>query len=240
MDVRARIGELSELYALPAGAGERLLALLELLATDPLAPTTITDPASAVDVHLADSLVALSFDSVRSARAIVDIGSGAGFPGLPLAIALPGASVSLLESNGRKCEFLDRAVRAAGATNVVVVRARAEDWPQGIGRFDLVCARAIAPLAVIAEYAAPLLTPGGSLVAWKGHREPEEEESGLRAAAELGLEPTEIAQVQPFMGAEARHLYLMSKVRSTPPGFPRRAGIARKRPLGGSSDRERR
>jgi 16S rRNA (guanine527-N7)-methyltransferase len=240
MDVQARVRELCELYALPAGATEQLLALLELLATDPLAPTTVTDPAVAVDVHLADSLVVLSFDRVRAARAIVDIGSGAGFPGLPLAIALPAASVSLLESNGRKCEFLERAVRAAGATNAVVVRARAEDWPSGIGRFELACARALAPLAVVAEYAAPLLTPGGTLVAWKGHRQPEEEEWGLRAAAELGLESAEIRQVQPFVGAEARHLYLMSKVRPTPALFPRRPGLARKRPLGASSDRERR
>jgi 16S rRNA (guanine527-N7)-methyltransferase len=240
MDVPARVRELCELYALPPGAGAQLLALLELLATDPLAPSTVTDPAVAVDVHLADSLAALSLDPVRSARTIVDVGSGAGFPGLPLAIALPGAGVSLLESNGRKCEFLGRAALAAGAENAVVVRARAEDWPQGIGRFELVCARALAPLAVIAEYAAPLLTVGGSLVAWKGHREPEEEQSGMRAAAELGFEPTEIAQVQPFPGAEARHLYLMSKVRSMPRGFPRRTGVARKRPLGGSSDRERR
>jgi 16S rRNA (guanine527-N7)-methyltransferase len=240
MDVPARVRELCELHALPAGADAPLLALLELLATDPLAPTTVTDPASAVDVHLADSLAALSFARVRSARAIVDIGSGAGFPGLPLAIALPGAGVSLLESNGRKCEFLERAVRAAGATNAVVVRARAEDWPEGIGRFELASARALAPLAVVAEYAAPLLAPAGTLIAWKGHRQPEEEESGLRAAAELGLEARQIAQVQPFVGAEARHLYLMSKVRPTPARFPRRPGLARKRPLGASSDRERR
>jgi 16S rRNA (guanine527-N7)-methyltransferase len=240
MDVPARVRELCELYALPARADEQLLALLDLLATDPLAPTTVTDPASAVDVHLADSLVALSFDPVRSARAIVDIGSGAGFPGLPLAIALPGAGVSLLESNGRKCEFLERAVGAAGVPNADVVRARAEDWSEGIGRFELACARALAPLAVVAEYAAPLLAPSGTLIAWKGHRQPEEEESGLRAAAELGLESLEIQQVQPFVGAEARHLYLMSKVRPTPALFPRRTGLARKRPLGASSDRERR
>jgi len=240
MDVAARLRELCELHALPAGSAERLLALLELLATDPVAPTTVTDPAVAVDVHVADSLVALSCEPVRSARTIVDIGSGAGFPGLPLAIALPGSSVSLLESNGRKAEFLERAVKAIAVENTVVVRERAEDWPDGIGRFELACARALAPLAVVAEYAAPLLAPRGSLVAWKGHREPEEEESGLRAGAELGLMLEEIAQVRPFVTVEARHLYLMSKVRPTPSRFPRRPGVARKRPIGGPSDRERR
>ncbi len=240
MDVPARVRELCEVHALPAGADAQLVALLELLADDPLAPTTVTEPAAAVDVHLADSLAALSFERVRAARVIVDIGSGAGFPGLPLAIALPGASVSLLESNGRKCAFLERAVRAACVTNAAVVRARAEGWPEGIGRFELASARALAPLAVVAEYAAPLLAPGGTLIAWKGHRQPEEEESGLSAAAELGLDLTQIAQVQPFVGADARHLYLMSKVRPTPARFPRRPGLARKRPLGASSDRRRR
>jgi 16S rRNA (guanine527-N7)-methyltransferase len=238
--VRARISELCEQHDLPAGADGRLVALLSLLASDPLAPTTVTDPAVAVDVHLADSLVALSLHSVRSAQTIVDIGSGAGFPGLPLAIALPGALVSLVESNGRKCDFLRRAVAGAGLTNARVVQARAEQIPDSVGRYDVATARALAPLSVVAEYAAPLLEPGGTLVAWKGHREAEEEEAAARAAGELGLEFGEIASVQPFREAEARHLYVISKVRPTPDRFPRRAGVARKRPLGASSDRERR
>jgi 16S rRNA (guanine527-N7)-methyltransferase len=225
------------LYELPVEASDALIAVLELLASDPLAPSTVTDPGVAVDVHLADSLVALALEPVRSAGTILDVGSGAGFPGLPLAVALPDVSVSLLESNGRKCEFLERAAGAAGAKNVVVVNGRAEELE---GEFDVVTARALAPLAVVAEYAAPLLVRDGTLVAWRGHREPEQETSAAAAAEELGLAVGEIRQVQPFPHAEARYLHLMSKVRPTPPRFPRRPGVARKRPLGRASDRERR
>jgi 16S rRNA (guanine527-N7)-methyltransferase len=233
----ARVRSLAALYELRPGATRAFVALLDLLASDPLAPSTVIAPEAAVDVHLADSLVALTLEPVRTARSILDLGSGAGFPGLPLAIALPAARVTLVESNGRKCEFLERAAVAAGVENVVIVNARAEELE---GQFDLVTARALAPLSVVAEYAAPLLTDGGTLVAWRGHREPEQEISAIAAADELGLAVGEIRRVQPFPGAEAHHLHLISKVRPTPARFPRRPGVARKRPLGLSSDRERR
>jgi 16S rRNA (guanine527-N7)-methyltransferase len=96
----------------------------------------------------------------------------------------------------------------------------------------VVTARALAPLAVLVEYAAPLLAPGGSLVAWKGARDPAEEEAGAAAAAQTGMEPREILPVRPFEGAEHRHLHVHVKVADTPERFPRRAGMARKRPLG--------
>ena len=234
---RERVRALCELYRLPAGGEASLSAILELLDRDPLAPSTVTDPARAVDVHLADSLVALTLEPVRRARTILDVGSGAGFPGLPLAVARPDASVALLESNGRKCEFLERAVRAAALVNVEVVHARAEEFA---GAFDVVTARALAPLAVLAEYAAPLLVDSGTLVAWRGHRQVEQEISAARAADELGLKIGEIARVQPFTDAQAHYLHLMSKVRPTPDRFPRRPGVARRRPLGAPSDRSRR
>lgn len=233
----ARVRELCALYELPQSAERSLVALLDLLANDPLAPSTVTAPEDAVDVHLADSLVALALEPALSARTILDIGSGAGFPGLPLAVALPDANVSLLESNGRKCEFLSRAIDAAGVENAFVVQARAEGFQ---GAFDVVTARALAPLPVVAEYAAPLLACGGTLIAWRGKREPEQEISAMQAADELGLSIGEIRQVQPFAGVDARYLHLMSKVRPTPSRFPRRPGIARKRPLGRASDRNRR
>ena len=131
-------------------------------------------------MHVADSLVALDLPAVRSARRVADLGSGGGFPGLALAIALPAAHVALVESVGRKCAFLATAVSELGLGNVEVVNARAEAWPEGIGAQDLVVARALAPLPVLLEYAAPLLEPGGVLVAWKGRREPAEEADGAR------------------------------------------------------------
>ncbi len=184
-----------------------------------------------IDDHLADSLVALEFGQVRAARTVADLGSGAGVPGLPLAIALPEARVALVESAARKCAFLERAITECEVDSYAV-HARAESWPEGLAAFDVVTARALAPLEAVVEYAAPLLVLGGTLVAWRGRRDPDAEARAARAAAEVGLEPGEIRQVQPFRGAQNRYLHLMSKVMETPSGFPRRAGVAVKRPLG--------
>ena len=121
---------------------------------------------------------------------------------------------------------------ACGIANATVVHARAESWAGGIGRHDLVTARALAPLDVVAEYGAPLLRTGGALVVWRGRRDAEAEAAGARAAEQLGLGRPEITSVRPYERAENRHLYVSSKVTETPSGFPRRPGIALKRPLG--------
>lgn len=238
--VRRRVAELAARFALPDGAEASLLVLLDLVAEDPLAPTTVRDRMRAADSHLADSLVALELEPVRAARTIADLGAGAGFPGLPLAIALPEANVLLVESDARKCSFLDRAIAACGIANASVVASRAEEWRAGLGTCDLVAARALASLPVVAEYAAPLLRVGGTLVAWRGRRDPQAEAEAATATVELGLSATDPLLVAPYPGAQHRHLHLMLKVRDTPERFPRRAGVARKRPLGRSSDRARR
>jgi 16S rRNA (guanine527-N7)-methyltransferase len=231
--VEAAVDELVRRYDLPAGSEQALLALIDLLVRDEHAPTAVRDPGAVVDAHLADSLVALDVAEVRRARAIADVGSGAGFPGLPLAIALPQAQVTLVESSGRRAAFLERAVGAVGVVTARVANARVEEWEAGFAVNDLVVVRALAPLPVVVEYAAPLLALGGVLVAWRGQRDLESERAAAQAAAELGLEPAEPRRVAPYAGAEHRHLHLMSKVRETPTRFPRRPGIALKRPLGG-------
>jgi 16S rRNA (guanine527-N7)-methyltransferase len=169
------------------------------------------------------------------ARAIADLGAGGGFPGFALAVALPAASVSLVESVQKKCEFLRRAADHARLANVEVVCRRAEDWAGGLGRADLVTARALAPLPVLLEYAAPLLRIGGSVVAWKGARDRLEQADGAAAARHLGLSEPHAIRVRPFDGAGERYLHLSSKVSATPPRYPRRTGMARKRPLGPST-----
>jgi len=186
-----------------------------------------------IDDHLADSLVALDVpELVWQESTIADLGAGAGFPGLPLAIALPSSDVFLVESNTRKCQFLLRAASECELSNVSVVRERAELWRDGLGRCDIVVARALAALPVVAEYAAPLLRVGGALVAWRGRRDQAEEAAGARAAAQLGLEPRSPIAVSPYESAEHRHLHVMVKVADTPPRYPRRPGVARKHPLG--------
>jgi 16S rRNA (guanine527-N7)-methyltransferase len=227
-----RLAELAAAWGIDADGRSALATLLELLASDPTAPTTVVEPERAVDVHLADSLVALDLAPVRQARVIADLGAGAGLPGLPLAVALPEAHVALVESVGRKGAFMQRCIDAMGLSNAEVVIARAEEWREGIGTCDVVTARALAPLNALLEYAAPLLRDGGLLVAWKGHRDPDEERAGRAAAARLGMEVEEVREVAPFPEAHARHLVVARKIAPTPAGFPRRPGMARKRPLG--------
>jgi 16S rRNA (guanine527-N7)-methyltransferase len=207
--------------------------ILAQLSVDEHAPTRIRDASEAMDAHIADSLVALELDGVANARTVADIGSGAGFPGLALAVALADAEVHLVESRRRKCEFLQRACDAGEVGNARVVCARVEQWADGMGRNDVVLARALASQPVVLEYAAPLLRMGGTLVDWRGRRDARAEESGERAARLLGLHRTEVSKVTPFEGATDRHLHVFVKVTATPDRFPRRPGIARKRPLDG-------
>lgn len=228
----SRVAELGRRYALPAKAALQLEALLDLLAADSHAPTTVTEREQATNVHLADSLSALELAEVREAREIADIGSGAGLPGLVLAIALPQAQVALVESHARRCAFLERGCAVTGATNARVVNARAEAWPVGIGRHDLVTARAVGPLALLCEYAAPLLARGGRFLAWKGRVGEDELLAGKRAAGELGLEPVAVVRSRPYSGSSGHYLHMYLKTSDTPSRFPRRPGIARKRPLG--------
>lgn len=224
---------LIERFGLPADAGPRLDALVGALLREPDPHTTIIEPVDVVARHLADSLVALELDDLRRADTLADIGAGAGFPGLPLAIALPGAKVDLIESTRRKCAVIDRLAQAAGLANARAVPARVETWAaaEGAGAYDVVTARAVAALPVLVEYAAPLLRDGGVLVAWKGARDAAEEAAGETAAALVGLEASFVRPVVPFEGARDRHLHVYRKVKSTPDRVPRRPGMAAKRPL---------
>ena len=226
---------MAERYGLPDDAPQRLKALIDALAAEADPPTTVREPAEVVDLHVADSLSGLEADVLAAARRVADVGSGAGFPGLVLAVALPAAHVDLVESGRRKADVIVRLAAAAGVENARAVPSRAEEWAvaEGAEAYDVVTARAVASLAVLAEYAAPLLCHGGSLVAWKGARDEVEESAGRTAAAALGLEPDEPLRVVPFPAARERHLHVFRKVAPTPARFPRRAGMARKRPLGG-------
>ena len=227
------VDEVAARYGVEREAG-RFSALLAELAAEVDPPTTVRAPSDAVDRHLADSLVALGEPTVRSARRIADVGAGAGFPGLPLAIALPEASVDLIEASRRKCEVIERLIVAARARNARAVPERAETWAAagGADAYDAVVARAVAPLPVLVEYAAPLLRRGGSLVAWKGRRDPDEEAAGAAASERLGLAPVAVESVTPFAWARDRHLHVFRKRATTPAGFPRQPGRAAKRPLG--------
>jgi len=207
---------------------KRFDALLDALAA-PEAPTSVHGRAQARNVHIADSLSALEVPGVREARRIADLGAGAGLPGLVLAIALPEAEVVLVESVGKKCAWMERTVERLGLENVRIACARVEALDAT--PFDVVTARALGPLPVVCEYAAPLLRVGGVLVAWKGAVEAAEEADSLAAAALLGLERDEVLAVQPYPGSERRTLHVFRKIAPTPDRYPRRPGMAAKRPL---------
>lgn len=235
LELRHRLERLGERWALSESVVARLELLLRQLADDPQAPTSVRDVLRGVDVHVADCLSGFQVPRLRQLDDVVDIGSGAGFPGLVLAAAMPTTRFDLVESSGRKSEFLERMVKALDLGNARVVNRRVEEWAAGpgAGAYGGAVVRAVGSLATLVEYAAPLLRHDGLLVAWKGRRDPDEEREGAVAAALLGMRLLGVEWTGPFAGSRNRHLHTYEKVAPTPAGYPRRPGIARKRPLGG-------
>jgi 16S rRNA (guanine527-N7)-methyltransferase len=213
---------------------EALETVLGLLAEERASVSSVTEPQRAWQVHVADSITGLEVPELAKAERIADIGSGAGFPGLALAVALPNAEVDLIESVGRKCEFIQRAIDAAGISNATVINARSEEIATGKQResYDAVTARAVGRLSTLAELASPLLREGGVLVAWKGKRDPDEEQQLERAAEQLAMQPEQILDVGDRAGSKHRHLHIFRKLAPTPSALPRRPGMAKKRPRG--------
>jgi 16S rRNA (guanine527-N7)-methyltransferase len=221
------------LSSAPTAARPALATLLELLG-DPRAPVSASSVRRARQVHIADSLSGLEIQPLAAAGRIADLGSGAGLPGLVLAACLPAARFDLIESVGRKCEFLREATDGMGLANATVVCERSEEWAAAEGReaYDAVTARAVGSLATLAELAAPLLREGGVLVAWKGARSQAEESELAGAVPRLAMEPVEVRGMQPYSGSRNRHIHLLRKNGPTPNGLPRRPGMAAKRPFG--------
>jgi 16S rRNA (guanine527-N7)-methyltransferase len=219
--------------ALDDAARTKLETVLALLAAERSSVSSVVDER-AWRVHVLDSLTGLEVPELQGARRIADVGAGAGFPGLALAVALPDARVDLIESVGRKCEFMRRAIETAGIGNAEVLNMRSEDLAAGDGReaYEVVTARAVGRLSTLAELASPLLEPNGVLVAWKGKRDTEEEEQLLNATEALAMRSEQIIDVGDRAGSEHRHLHVIRKTGPTPPNLPRNPGIAKKRPKG--------
>ena len=210
-----------------------LETVLELLAAERASVSSVVDER-AWKVHVADSLTGLRVPELAAAAQIADVGAGAGFPGLALAVALSSAQVDLVESVSRKCAFMERAAEAAGIANATVLDTRSEDWASRGGRehYDVVTARAVGRLSTLAELASPLLKPNGVLIAWKGKRDEEEEQQLNRAAESLAMHPEQILDVGSEAGSAHRHIHVIRKVGATPANLPRRPGMAKKRPKG--------
>jgi 16S rRNA (guanine527-N7)-methyltransferase len=207
--------------------------VLALLAEERASVSSVVDQR-AWKVHVADSLTGLDVPELREARRIADVGAGAGFPGLVLAVALPDAEIDLIESVSRKTAFIQRAAEAAAIPNATALTARAEDVARGDARetYDVVTARAVGRLSTLAELASPLLKENGVLVAWKGKRDEEEEQQMSRASEPLAMTPEQILDVGHRAGSEHRHLHVIRKSAATPQNLPRKSGLAKKRPQG--------
>lgn len=201
----------------------RLRAYCDLLAAEPVSVTALRDPARLWSVHVEDALTALPIVQRLAPQVTVDVGSGGGSPGIPIALAA-GIEVTLLEATAAKCGFLRRAV-AALAAPCAVVHDRSEHFGRGGGReaFDLALARALAPPPVAAELCLPLVRIGGHVLLWAADTEAETLEG---AAGEVGGTLVETTTARPN-----RHLILLAKTSPTPDRFPRRPGMAAKRPL---------
>ncbi len=211
-----------------------LRPVLELLEEERASVSSVTDPARAWRVHVEDSLTGLEVAELARRDVSRILALGLGFLVSYWPIALPESQVDLIESVGRKCEFIQRAIEAAGIPNATVstLDRRSSHVGEQRDSYDAVTARAVGRLSTLAELASPLLKENGVLVAWKGKRDPDEERQLERAADQLAMHPEQILDVGDRAGSKHRHLHVISKLRATPEGLPRRPGMAKKRPRG--------
>jgi 16S rRNA (guanine527-N7)-methyltransferase len=172
--------------------------------------------------------------NLTSAQSVIDVGTGAGFPGLPLKILYPHISLTLVESVAKKARFLEAVVAELDLADVSVMVARAEALGQDAafrGRFDWAVARAVAELRVLVEYLLPLCRVGGHLLAQKGERAADEVAAAQQAIATLGGGPPVLHPVQLPQRDEPSYLVVVEKLAETPAKYPRRVGVPGKRPL---------
>ncbi|OGR83356.1 MAG: 16S rRNA (guanine(527)-N(7))-methyltransferase RsmG [Elusimicrobia bacterium RIFCSPLOWO2_01_FULL_64_13] len=186
------------------------------------------------DRHFRDSLAPLAIFAGLGGGRLADVGSGAGFPGLALALALPDLEFFLVESNRKRSAFLEEVIKKTGAGNVKVVRERAETLgrdPDFRDRFDFGSARALAKPAAALEMVSPLVRPGGRVLLWAGTKDLEEDLKGVCAALRIRKAETRPVLLPGDDGPARRAIAVFEKIGPTPGDYPRRIGMARKRPL---------
>jgi len=196
--------------------------------------STITEPEAVIKKHFLDSLVILNQLDFKSRKRWLDIGTGAGFPGMVLKLFLPGDSFYLLDSSAKKVNFLNQLIYKLGLKGIDATHGRAEDLAQieeWRGSFDYICSRAVASLNVLLEYSVPFLKNGGLAYLYKGPEYDQEIKRAETALKTLGAEIKKVIELDvPGLEAE-RYLIIVEKNNETPKKYPRRAGIPKKRPL---------
>ena len=195
--------------------------------------TAITEPEEVAVKHMVDSL--LAYEDGMQGKTLVDVGTGAGFPGVPLKIYCPSLKVTLVDSLGKRLRFLDQVIDELGLKGIRCEHLRAEDAGRSKKhreQYDYVTARAVARLSVLSEYCLPLAKKGGQFIALKGSRFAEEIEEGEAAVKILGgkiisAEPVKLPGLD-----DGRAIIKIAKIKATPAQYPRKAGTPEKQPLG--------
>lgn len=196
--------------------------------------TAIRDPEGIRSKHFLDSLTCLLAWRERPPKTLIDIGTGAGFPGIPLKIVCPRLKLTLVDSVGKKLDFCRHVVETLDLEDVTCIQARAEEIglkEEHRERYDWAVARAVANLPVLVEYLLPLVRVGGAALAQKGASGPQEAHSAQNAIRLLGGHLRQIIPVLLPGVVEERFLVVIDKTGATPPGYPRRVGLPAKRPI---------
>jgi len=196
--------------------------------------TAIKEEEEIIIKHFLDSLTVLKAIQLKDEMKIIDIGTGAGFPGVPLKIYYPGIKLTLLDSLKKRVNFLQELCSLLGLEQVEFLHGRAEDYgknPSYREKFDYVLSRAVAELAILAEYSLPLVKSGGYFLALKGHLTEEELVQGKKALEVLGGEVEKVLALNLPLREDKRNLLLIKKIKPTPKQYPRKAGTPQKKPL---------
>jgi 16S rRNA (guanine527-N7)-methyltransferase len=185
--------------------------------------------------HIDDALALATVRPPLAGECWVDLGSGAGLPGLPLAVAFPATRFTLVDAQRRRVEWVASTAAALGITNVETVHARLEDFGRGVGReqFDVATARALGPLPVVAELGVPVLRVGGTMLVPRGTPSDEEMRQLARACELLGAEVRDVIPNPSSPIDQVGSVVIMAKIAVTSPRFPRRSGVPTRSPLGG-------
>lgn len=196
--------------------------------------TALTEPNDVAVKHMVDSLTVYDEEWFRDGMSVVDVGTGAGFPGIPLKIFRPGLKVTLIDSLNKRVKFLETVVNELGLKDVSCVHARAEEaarQKQYREKFDAAVSRAVARLPILAEYDLPFVKVGGFFAAMKGAKYMEETEEAAKAVKVLGGSEPVLREVKLPGLDDKRGIIYIKKAKKTPPVYPRKAGTPEKNPI---------
>lgn len=196
--------------------------------------TAITEPKDVAIKHMVDSLSCFKADLFKENTSLIDVGTGAGFPGLPLKIFYPSLKLTLLDSLNKRVKFLQLVVDELGLKDVEVIHARSEEAARNKKyreKFDLATARAVARLPIICEYCLPFVKDGGTFIALKGRQYEEEATQAQKAIKILGGEIADIMPVKLPEIDDKRAVIYIKKIKSTPKTYPRKAGTPERNPI---------